>query len=117
MEQTITCIVCPVGCRMKVTVEGGEVTGVSNKGCKRGETYARQECLAPTRMVTALAKVKGRATPMSVKTERPIPKSLIFPCMAEINKASPVPPIAMGQVIVENVCGTGVNIIATKSMG
>ncbi|MCL1855300.1 MAG: DUF1667 domain-containing protein [Clostridia bacterium] len=116
MDQTITCINCPVGCRLKAAVDGGKVTAVSGQGCKRGVTYARQECLAPTRMVTGLVALKGCRMPLSVKTERPVPKDRIFPCMAEINRAKPQPPIVMGQVICENVCGTGVNVIATKSV-
>jgi len=67
-------------------------------------------------MVTGLVTVKGSRMPLSVKTEKPIPKNRIFPCMAEIGRASPQPPIVMGQVICENVCGTGVNVIATKAV-
>ena len=116
MVQAITCINCPLGCRIEVATESGKVTGVSGQGCKRGVAYARQECLSPTRMVTGLVAVKGCRVPLSVKTESPIPKDQIFPCMAEISKINPHPPIRMGQVICENVCGTGVNIVATKRM-
>lgn len=59
MEHLITCINCPVGCRMQVTVENGEVTGVSGNSCNRGVTYAKQECVAPMRMVTAVVTVNG----------------------------------------------------------
>jgi len=97
-------------------MEGGEVTEVNGHDCKRGVIYARQECLAPTRMVTGLVAVKGRRMPLSVKTDKPIPKDRIFTCVAEMNKANLEPPIAMGQVICENVCGTGVNVIATKAV-
>lgn len=116
MEQTITCINCPVGCRLRVTLEGGEITAISGQSCNRGIAYARQECTAPTRMVTAVVEVEGSKMPLSVKTERPIPKHLIFPCMEVIGAAKPRCPIAMGQVICEDVCGTGVNVIATKAM-
>ena len=116
MVQAITCINCPLGCRIEVATESGKVTGVSGQGCKRGVAYARQECLSPTRMVTGLVAVKGCRVPLSVKTESPIPKERIFLCAAEISRASPQPPIAMGQVICENVCGTGVNVIATRAI-
>ena len=76
----ITCINCPVGCRLSVTLENGQVTSVTGNTCKRGEIYARQECVDPQRMVTAVIPVAG-------------------------------------SVVLANVCGTGVDIIATKSVG
>ena len=116
MEQTITCISCPVGCRLRVTLQDGEVTSVSGQGCNRGVTYAKQECTAPARMVTAVVPVPCRQTPLSVKTERPIPKHLIFQCMEEIRRVKLQCPIAIGQVILEDVCGTGIKVVATKGI-
>ena len=70
----IVCINCPVGCRLKVKVENGAVTQVQGNACKRGETYARQECVAPMRMITAVIPVAGSKMPLSVKTRNPIYK-------------------------------------------
>ena len=116
MEQTITCVSCPVGCRLKVTVEGGEVTGVTGNSCNRGIAYAKQESVAPKRMVTAVVKLQNRAMPLSLKTESPIPKERIFDCMQEIHSLRLDAPVKMGQVILRDVCHTGVNIVATKNM-
>lgn len=116
MEQQITCISCPVGCRMTVTLENGEVTKVENNTCKRGETYARQECVAPMRMVTAVAPVFGSPMPVSVKTAEPIPKDKIAACMREILSAKFRMPILPGDILIENVAGTGVNVVATKAI-
>ncbi|NLO84168.1 MAG: DUF1667 domain-containing protein [Clostridiales bacterium] len=116
MEQLITCINCPVGCRMQVTVKNNEVTSVSGNSCKLGLNYAKQECIAPKRMVTAVVKVKDRILPLSVKTREPIPKSKIFDVMKELGKLNMSAPICIGQVICENICDTGVSIIATKSV-
>ena len=116
MEQTITCISCPVGCRMSVQVEGGEVVSVAGNTCKRGETYARQECVAPERMVTAVIPVEGSAMPLSVKTRTPIPKAKIQDCMAALAKVRLAAPVNMGDVVLPDVCGTGVDVIATKSV-
>ena len=113
----ITCINCPVGCRLNVTLENGQVTSVTGNTCKRGEVYARQECVDPQRMVTAVIPVKGSAMPLSVKTRTPIPKKLIAACMKELAAVQLTAPIAAGSVILPNVCGTGVDIIATKSVG
>lgn len=112
----ITCINCPVGCRLNVELENGQVASVSGNACKRGETYAKQECVDPQRMVTAVIPVKGSAAPLSVKTRTPIPKKLISACMQELSNANLTAPIAAGSVVIANVCGTGVDVIATKSV-
>ncbi len=115
-QQQITCISCPVGCRMTVTLEDGQVTKVENNTCKRGDTYARQECVAPMRMVTAVAPVKGSKIPVSVKTSAPIPKNKIFDCMQEILQSDLRMPILPGDVLIENVADTGVSVVATKAI-
>ena len=116
MEQTITCISCPVGCRMTVRVEDGAFVSVTGNTCKRGEVYARQECVAPERMVTAVIPVEGSAVPLSVKTRTPIPKAKIKDCMAALSGVKLSAPVAMGDVVLADVCGTGVDVIATKSV-
>ena len=112
----ITCINCPVGCRMQVTVENGVATNVTGYGCKRGLDYAKQEAVTPLRMVTAVVAVEGGKTPLSVKTKNPAPKKLIFDCMRELNALRLCAPVHMGQVVCPNVCGTGVDVIATKTV-
>lgn len=116
MEQIITCISCPVGCRMTVTLENGAFVSVTGNTCKRGEVYARQECVAPERMVTAVIPVKGAAMPLSVKTRTPIPKAKINACMQALAQVEITAPVHMGDVVLPDVCGTGVDIIATKSV-
>ena len=116
MKQLITCISCPVGCRMEVVIEDGKVTSITGNGCKRGEVYGRQESISPERMVTAVVPVTGRRMPLSVKTKTPIPKKDIANCMREIRALKLDPPIRMGQVVLENVCSSGVPVIATKTV-
>ncbi len=116
MEQVITCINCPVGCRMTVTLTDGKVTAVAGNTCKRGETYARQECVDPQRMVTAVIPVEGASMPVSVKTRTPISKKLIRPCMRALSEVHIAAPVRAGQVVLADVCGTGVDVIATKSV-
>lgn len=113
---TITCINCPVGCRMQVTTADGEVTNVEGHACKRGETYAKQEAVNPLRMVTAVILVKGSRMPLSVKTKNPIPKKDIENCMRQIEALDLSVPIALGQVLIENVCESGTEVIATKAL-
>lgn len=116
MEQQITCINCPVGCRLQVALEDGQVVSVSGQSCKRGEIYAKQECTAPTRMVTAAVPLQNRKTPVSAKTRTPIPKEKIFDCMAALGSLQLNAPVHMGDVICPNVCGTGVDVIATRTV-
>ena len=114
--EIITCINCPVGCRMEVTHEGENVLSVKGNTCKRGDAYARQECVAPLRMVTAVAPVQDRETPVSLKTRTPISKKLIDDCMRAIMAKPFTAPIAAGDVLIPDVCGTGVDVIATKAV-
>lgn len=116
MEQNITCINCPMGCRMSVTVENGSVTAVRGNTCKRGEKYAQQECVAPERMVTAVLPVEGRKMPVSVKTRAPIPKKEIAHCMQQLAQVHLTAPVHAGEVVLADVCGSGVDVIATKTV-
>lgn len=112
----IVCINCPVGCRLKAKIENGAVTEVTGNECKRGDAYARQECVAPMRMITAVIPVEGSKVPLSVKTRTPIPKQLLFACMEALSEVRLSAPIAAGSVVLGDVLGTGVDIIATKSV-
>ena len=117
MEELITCINCPVGCRMKVTIsEDRQVIAVEGNTCPRGEKYAKQECTMPLRMITAVIPVENFDTPLSVKTANPIPKKLIPNVMEELKKVRVNLPVQLGQVIVPDVCETGIPIIATRSL-
>ena len=114
--KAITCIGCPMGCRLNVSVENGVVQAVDGAGCGRGAVYARQECVCPTRNVTSLVRVRGRRAPLSVKTSRPVPKEIIFDCLARIHAVEAVRPVRIGDVIVPDVCGTGVDVVATMAV-
>ena len=114
--RNITCINCPMGCRMTVEIEKEEIRSVTGNTCKRGEIYARQECTDPVRMITAVVPVVNSEIPVSVKTQSPVPKSKIFDCMNVLSGLQVTAPVAVHDVLVENICGTGVNIIATRNV-
>ena len=116
MKRELTCVACPLGCSITVEYEGTEVISVTGNTCKRGDAYARQECVAPLRMVTAVAPVQDREMPVSLKTRTPIPKKLIDDCMKAVMEKPFEAPIQAGDVLIPNVCGTGVDVIATKSV-
>lgn len=114
----LICIGCPLGCPLTVEMEGGEVKAVSGNTCPRGDAYARKELTNPTRIVTSTVRVAGgRLAMVSVKTASDIPKGKIFDCVKALKDVEVKAPVKIGDVIVENVAGTGVNIIATKNVG
>lgn len=112
-----TCICCPLGCRIEVALdENGRVSEVSGYTCKRGADYAAQEAVAPERMVTAVLCVSGCLEPVSVKTQRPVPKAAMKDVLAAVAALRLDAPVAAGDVLIEDVCGTGVAVVATKSV-
>lgn len=114
----LICIGCPLGCPLTVEMEGSEVKAVSGNTCPRGDAYARKELTNPTRIVTSTVRVAGgRLAMVSVKTASDIPKGKIFDCVKALKDVEVKAPVKIGDVIVENVAGTGVNIIATKNVG
>ena len=116
-KKSLICIGCPMGCMLSVTLENGEVTEVTGNTCKRGDVYARKEVTNPTRIVTSTVKVSGGTLAMvSVKTKTDIPKGKIFDCVRALKTVCVKAPVHIGDVILENVADTGVDIIATKNV-
>ncbi len=116
-EKNLICINCPLGCPLTVALEGGEVRTVAGNTCPRGDAYARKELTNPTRIVTSTVKVKGGKLAMaSVKTAADIPKGKIFDCVRAIRDIELEAPVAIGEVVLADVCGTGVDIVATKNV-
>lgn len=113
----LTCIGCPMGCALTVKLEDGKVVSVSGNTCKQGDIYAHKEVTNPTRIVTSSVPVEGSSQEVmiSVKTEHDIPKDKIFACMRALKDVKAQAPVHIGDVIVENIADTGVNIIATKN--
>lgn len=110
------CINCPMGCMMTVEQKDGEIN-VRGNGCKRGIQYAIEECTAPTRILTSSVYVIGGNFPVvPIKTERAVPKDKLFEILQVLKSITCSAPIEIGQVIVENVLGLGINIIATKAI-
>lgn len=118
MNRQLTCISCPMGCQLIIVTKGNEIQTVSGNQCGIGVKYAKAELTNPVRMVTSTLKVQEGALPVvSVKTEAPIPKDKIFQCLKVLKKVKVQPPIQIGDMIVENICDTGVNVIATREVG
>lgn len=113
----LVCIGCPMGCPLMVEMNNGEVVSVSGNTCKRGDIYARKEVTNPTRIVTSSVIVEGGSLAMvSVKTREDIPKGKIFDCMKALKGVKVQAPVHIGDIIVKNIAGTGVDIVATKNV-
>lgn len=114
-EKKIICTICPIGCNITVKGEKGKVKEIEGNLCKRGEEYARNEFLNPKRILTSTVKINNYKLPVvSVRSDKPVPKELLFKCMEIIKKVEIDPPIFIGKIVVENILDTGVNIIVTK---
>lgn len=111
----LVCIICPRGCRLTVDEENGN--SVCGNLCPRGAVYAHSEVTDSRRTITTTVKIEGGAYERCpVKSEKPIPRSLIFDAMRELNSITIHAPIKVGDTILEDVCNTGIRFIATRSM-
>ena len=116
-RKELICIGCPLGCNLTVEMDGGQVVSVNGNTCKRGDDYARKELTDPRRIVTSTVPVAGGNLPVvSVKTVSDIPKEKIRECLCALKGVTLTAPVQIGDVIVENVADTGVDVIATKSI-
>ena len=108
--QILTCIGCPIGCEL--TVCESEVKG---QECKIGETYGREEATNPTRNIATSIRVEnGDMDMLSVKVSRPIPKAKIMECVKAVHKIKAQAPVNVGDIVLEDVAGTGVDMVATR---
>ncbi len=114
MIRNLTCIVCPRGCSLEIELEEGKVLSVKGQSCKRGVTYAETECTHPTRTLTTTMALENGGV-LAVRTDKPVPKELVFDCMTVINAAKAPAGTRIGTVLIENILGTGANVIATQN--
>ncbi len=106
-----------MGCPLTVEMENGEVISVTGNTCNRGDVYARKEVTNPTRIVTSSVRITGGAlAAVSCKTASDIPKGKIFDIAKELKAVEVAAPVHIGDVLVKDVAGTGVDVIATKNV-
>lgn len=111
MKRNLTCIVCPLGCDITVTLDDGKVTSITGNTCPRGAAYAENECTHPVRTLTTTV-MSEKGFPVPVKSNLPIPKDKIFECMKIVNGTKITLPVTAGEVVIENIADCGSNIIA-----
>lgn len=111
------CIVCPRGCHLKAEVQNNQLSFIEGNTCNRGKEYAFNELTNPTRMITATVAIESDDLKrLPVMTDKAISKHLIFDAVNVINKIKVKAPVKIGDVIIPNILGTNVNIVATRNI-
>lgn len=111
----LICIVCPNGCHLRVDEENHYQ--VSGNACPKGEEYGRTELLHPTRVLTGTVKIHGGTiSRCPVKTKAPIPKEKLLDAARALGGVDLQAPVRVGDVVLADVCGTGVDVVAARSI-
>jgi CxxC motif-containing protein len=114
--KTYTCIVCPVSCRITVEEQGDDFK-IEGYTCNRGRDFARMEHTDPTRVLTSTVKVIGcNIKRLPIISAKEVPKHKLRECLDMVYKATVKPPVKCGDVVISDICGTGVNVLAAKNL-
>ena len=116
--KNLTCIVCPIGCSLEVEESGGDILVTGNK-CPRGADYAREEILAPKRIVTATCLIEGETGSVRrvpVKTVTPCLRDKIPALLKDIYKKKISLPVKVGDVVIADWNGEGIDVVATRAV-
>lgn len=121
MNRILTCIICPNGCELEAAWENAagvpENIMVSGNKCPRGAEYAEQEIKNPMRTIASSVNLKGGTMPLvSVRVTGPIPKAKIMDVMAVIRETTVEAPVKIGDVLIADVLGLGVDVVATRNV-
>jgi len=116
-RKELICIRCPLGCAMEVIIDDEGIREIKGNSCKRGEEYARKEITDPVRTVTSTVRILGVEDMMlPVKTKEDIPKGKVMDCVKALKDVKVALPVRIGDVIIENIAGTGISVIATRTI-
>ncbi len=111
------CINCPLSCTVELFEENGEVQEVRGNECAVGEKYAVTEYLDPRRRVTTTVRVRGGVLPVvPVATSAPVPKRLVREVVRALAGVELQAPVEMGQVVMPDILGTGVDVVTTRPL-
>lgn len=117
MEKIIICTVCPNGCEVTATYTNENDLSLSGNKCKRGVEYCKNECFNPKRTFTSSVKIEGADRRMlPVRTSAPISKDMIMDCADAVHNTKVTAPVKRGDVICENILGTGVDMVAAMTL-
>ena len=113
----LTCIGCPMGCQLTAVLENGQVTRVTGNTCPRGREFAVSEMTAPRRTICSTVRTAFPDAPvLPVRVSADIPKDRIFDVMDALKTVTVSERIGRGDVVIPDVLGLGVDVIATSSL-
>jgi len=116
-KKHFTCVICPLGCEIDVELQGGNVVSMEENKCQKGKEFVLQELEEPMRILTTTVPIKGAKWAMlPVRTDKAIPKRLLFKVIEQLADIELQAPVKMYDVILKNTAGTDANIVATKNM-
>jgi len=116
-KKHFTCVICPIGCEIDVELQGSDVVSMTGDKCARGKEFVLQELEEPMRILTTTVRIKGAKWAMlPVRTDKPIPKRLLFRVIKELADIELQAPVKVSDAIIKDIAGTDVNIIATRNM-
>ena len=114
--KSITCIICPIGCRVTVDCENGEYSFSGNQ-CRRGAEFAQAELTSPVRTLTTTVRTVFPGIPaLPVRTSTEVPKSIIPDIIRELSRITITEKTGIGETIAANICGTGSDVIAAGNI-
>ncbi len=115
--EKLICVTCPRGCSLQVTHNGESIIKIEGNRCSKGLKYAESEIRDQRRTLTTTVRVKGGVHPLvPVYTQYPIPKRCIFVLRDRLNEVELVAPVKMGQVVMPNALGLGIDVVASRDL-
>lgn len=116
-KKEYTCVACPKGCTVEVEFEDDEIKDISGYSCAKGEDYVKSEFHDPRRILTTTVRIKGAKYPrIPVRTETGVPKDELDCCLDKLNEVDLEAPVDVGDVVIEDVCGTGISVVTSRSL-
>ena len=109
----LICIMCPKGCHLTVDDE----LNVTGNTCPRGVTYGKQEVTDPRRYLTSTVRLDSKNyRRLPVISSGDLPKDKVSEVVKYLDTVVVRPPVNVKDVVVENVLGLGVDILATRTI-
>ena len=116
-KKEYTCTACPKGCTVEVEFEDDEILDISGYTCVRGKEYVEDEFHDPRRILTTTVRINNAKYPrIPVRTETGVPKDELNCCLDALKEVELEAPVGVGDVVVENVCGTDIDVVASRSL-
>jgi CxxC motif-containing protein len=116
-KRHFVCVVCPIGCEIDVVHDGSKIISMEGNKCEKSEEFVSQELIEPMRILTTTVRVQGSRWPViPVRTDRSVPKRLFPRIMRQLRRIKLRAPVNMLDVVINDIAGTGANVVATRTM-